>query len=104
MTKYRKYEDSLTESLKDSREAEAYLNANIEAFMEDNDIESLMFAFEHLIKASYSVSKLARKIGISRMHLYRIFNNETTPSFTIIMEIIKSLGFKIEAKRNLKTA
>lgn len=95
----RKYEDYLIEKLKNSDHAEAYLNANIEAFMEDNDIEALMIAFEHLIKANYSVSQIAKKTGISRTHLYRIFDNKTTPSFTIVMEIIKSLGFKIEAKK-----
>jgi len=95
----RRYEDYLIEKLKNPNYAEAFLNANIEAFMEDGDIGALMLSFEHLIRANYSVSKIAKKVGISRTHLYRIFDNETTPSFTIVMDIIKNLGFKIEVKK-----
>ena len=90
MIRYRRYEDVLIEKLKDPKHAEAFLNANIEAFMEDGEIGALMLSFEHLIKANYSVSKIAKKVGISRTHLYRIFDNETNPSFNIVMEIIKA--------------
>ena len=95
----RDYEEYLIESLKDPEEAEAYLEASLEAYMEDNDIKALMLAFEHLARAKYSVSEMARQAGISRQHLYRIFDNETSPNFNTVMTIIKSLGFTLEVKR-----
>lgn len=95
----RNYEDYLIEKLKDPEYAEEYLNASIEAFLEDNDTKALMITFEHLTRANHSISGLAKNAGISRQHLYRIFDNEAIPNFATVLQILKALGFKIEAKR-----
>jgi len=97
--KLRKYEDYLIEKLKDPEYAEAYLNASLEAFMEDNDTQALMLAFEHLARAKYSITEMAKQTGVQRQHLYRIFDNESNPNFSTVFTIIKSLGFTLEAKR-----
>lgn len=95
----REFQDYIIEKLKDSEYAEAYLNASLEAYMEDNDINSLLLALEYLTRANYSIKGLAKQAGISRQHLYRIFDNESTPNFNTIITIIKSLGFTLEVKR-----
>ncbi|MDD3013755.1 MAG: putative addiction module antidote protein [Candidatus Gastranaerophilales bacterium] len=95
----RDYQDYLIKKLKDPDEAEAYLNASLEAYMEDNDTKALMLALEHLARAKYSVTELSRITGVSRQHVYRIFDNESNPNFTTISTIIKSLGFTLGAKR-----
>jgi probable addiction module antidote protein len=100
----RKYEDYLIESLKNPDEAEAYLNASIEAYMEDKNSQALMLALEHLARARYSMTDLAKKVGVQRQHLYRIFDNESNPKFQTITELINSLGFTLEAKRKPQTA
>lgn len=100
----RNYQEALIESLKDPEEAEAYLNASLEAFMEGNNAEALMLALEHLARAKYSITELAQQAGVKRQHLYKIFDSESIPSFNIIFSIIKSLGFTLEAKRNPKSA
>lgn len=94
----RKYEDYLVESLKDPSEAEAYLNASLEAYMEDNDAKALMLALEHLARAKYSITEMAKQAGIQRQHMYKIFDNESNPNFSTVFMIIKSLGFTLEAK------
>jgi len=102
----RKLEDYLTESLKDTKEAQAFLTAALEEFQEDNDFEAFANALEILIKAQGSVSQFSKDTDINRTHLYRIINNEVQPQFSTISNILKSLGFKLSVKRTkkLKTA
>lgn len=99
----RKYDEYLVETLKNPIEAAGYLNASLEAYMEDNDAMALMLALEHLARAKYSVTEMAKKTGIPRQNLYKIFASETNPNFNTIFKIIINLGFKLEAKPILKT-
>lgn len=99
MTKYRKLDDYLIETLKDNKEAQNFLNAALEEFQEDNDLEALTNAFELLIKAQGSVSQFSKDTNISRTHIHRIINNETQPAFTTITTILNNLGFKLSVKR-----
>lgn len=94
----RKYDDYLIETLKDPKEAEGYLNASLELYMEDNDAQALMIALEHLARAKYSITEVSRKTGIPRQNLYKIFDNETNPNFNTVFILIKSLGFKLVAQ------
>jgi len=94
----RKYDEYLIESLKDPNEAEGYLNASLEAYMEDNDAMALMLSLEHLARAKYSITQVSKKTGIPRQNLYKIFDNETSPNFNTIFTLIKSLGFRLIAK------
>lgn len=94
----RKYDDYLIKTLKDPNEAEGYLNASLEAYLEDNDAKALMLSLEHLARAKYSITDVSRKTGIPRQNLYKIFDNETNPNFNTIFTLIKSLGFRLVAK------
>ena len=91
----RNYDEYLIESLKNPEEAEGYLNASLELYMEDNDAQALMLALEHLARAKYSITEVSRKTGIPRQNLYKIFDNETNPNFNTVFTLIKSLGFKL---------
>ena len=94
----RKYDEYLIESLKDPNEAEGYLNASLEAYMEDNDAMALMLSLEHLARAKYSITQMSKQTGIPRQNLYKIFDNTTNPNFNTIFTLIKSLGFKLIAQ------
>ena len=100
----RDYKDYLTESLKDPEEAQAYLNASLEAYAEDNNIQALMLALDHLARAKYSISEFSQKSDVKSRHLYKIFDNESIPGFNVIFSIINSLGFTVEVKLKSKTA
>lgn len=99
---FRKLDDYLVESLKDPKEAQAFLNTILEEFQEDNDFEAFSNALEILIKAQGSLSGFSKDSSISRTHLYRIINNEVQPQFITIANILKSLGFKLSVRRNRK--
>lgn len=94
----RKYDEYLIETLKDPKEAEGYLNASLEAYMDDNDAAALMLSLEHLARAKYSITEVSKQTGIPRQNLYKIFDNETNPNFNTIFILIKSLGFKLVAQ------
>lgn len=94
----RKFEDIWIEQLKDTEQVEIYLNNTLEEFVETKNADAFLVALEHLAKAKYSMTELAKKLGISRKHLYRIFANESNPSMLIISQLIDSLGYKIEVK------
>jgi probable addiction module antidote protein len=99
----RDYQDYLIEKLQKEEEAVAYLNASIEEYLEDGDTKALMLALEHLARAKYSITEMAKKSGVKRQHLYKILNNESNPSFSTFFAIINSLGFKLEAKLKPQT-
>jgi len=94
----RKYDEYLIETLKNPKEAEGYLNASLEAYMEDNDAAALMLSLEHLARAKYSITEVSKQTGIPRQNLYKIFDNETNPNFNTVFILIKSLGFKLIAQ------
>lgn len=94
----RDYDEYLINSLKDEEEATAYLNASLEAYLEDKNAQALMLAFENLVRAKYSFTELAKRLGIKSQNLYRIFDNKINPNFAIIFSLINELGFKLEVK------
>lgn len=63
----RNYKDYLIESLQDPEEAKVYLQASIEAYLEDNNIEALMLAFEYLSKAQGVEIKMPNKETLKAM-------------------------------------
>ncbi|MDD3436612.1 MAG: hypothetical protein PHC64_05615 [Candidatus Gastranaerophilales bacterium] len=96
----RDYDEYLINSLKDKEEAMAYLNASLEAYLEDKNTQALMSAFENLSRAKYPMKELAKRLGIKSQNLYRIFDNKINPNFTIIFSLIDELGFRLEVKQS----
>ena len=96
--KFRTFDDYLVESLQDPEEAQAFLNAALEDFQEDNDLKAFLLALEILIKSKSTVSKFAQQSEINRTHIYKILNNEVQPQFNTINNILKNLGFQLSVK------
>ncbi|MEI8390454.1 MAG: transcriptional regulator [bacterium] len=104
MRKYKNMDDYIIELLKDPEEAEAYLNASIDEYMNDGDIAAFCIALEHLVKSKSSVSEFSEKNKFNRKQLYRIFKNEINPSMDSVLKILNSLGFKVQFKLLTKIA
>src|SRR5574344_620732 len=73
-----------------------YLNANLKDYLEDGDFNSFYRALEIVIKTKDSVSGFAKKIGMSRTHLYSLFKSEKEPKFSTIIKIFQELGYELE--------
>ncbi|MEK6772299.1 MAG: addiction module antidote protein [Bdellovibrionota bacterium] len=87
------YRESLIEDLKGNEKAQySYLKASLE---ENGDIpEAFLKAVETVAKAR-GFSNFAKKTGLNRENLYRIFSNERTPRLESLVKILDALGFKL---------
>ena len=89
-------ENYLVNDLKSEEDIKLYLNASLKDYLEDGDFNSFYRALEIVIKTKDSVSNFAKKIGISRTHLYSLFKSEKEPKFSTVIKIFKELGYELE--------
>ena len=89
-------ENYLINDLKSEENIKLYLNASLKDYLEDGDFNSFYRALEIVIKTKDSVSNFAKKIGMSRTHLYSLFKSEKEPKFSTIVKIFKELGYELE--------
>lgn len=89
-------EKYLINDLKTEEDFKLYLNASLKDYLEDGDFNSFCRALEIVIKAKDSISNFAKKVGMSRTHLYSLFKNEKEPKFSTIVKIFQELGYELE--------
>jgi probable addiction module antidote protein len=85
----------LMESLKDPKEAAAYLDVALE----EKDIDAFLHALRTVAEAQGGMSAIARKTRLNRAGLYRMFTSEGNPSFRNVARVVGSLGYKIRFER-----
>ena len=89
-------ENYIVTDLKSDEEIKLFLNASLKDYLEDGDFNSFYRALEIVIKAKDTVSGFAKKVGISRSHLYSLFKSEKEPKFSTIAKIFQELGYELE--------
>ena len=82
-----------------SENAVGYLETALEEYEEDNDVRALMIAIQRVAKIQGGMTELARKSGLNRQNLYRIFSNQVSPRFDTLSKILKALGYTISLKK-----
>jgi probable addiction module antidote protein len=87
------YREALIDQLKGDEKAQfAYLKESLE---ENADMpEAFLKAVETVAKAR-GFSGFARKTGLNRENLYRIFSGERSPRLDSLVKIFDALGFKL---------
>lgn len=90
----RTFNEFLTNDLKDTQEALAFLKVAIEEFLQNNDLTDFNNALSVLIKAQGSVTQFAKNTGVSRTHLYKILKSKSEPKFSTLKQILCELGFE----------
>lgn len=93
----------LVEDLKNEEFAKEYLEELFKEYLEDGNKEAFLHCLKPLVQAQGSVSEFAKKVGVNRTYLYKIFGNKISPDFSTIIKIIDSLGFELSfniKKRN----
>lgn len=85
------YRDSLLRSLKDPREAEAYLNAALE----ENDPGLLLLALRNVAEARGGMLRTARKAGLNRENLYRMLSKAGNPRLDSLTQLLDAMGFRL---------
>ena len=81
-------ENYIVNDLKTDEDIKLYLNTSLKDYIEDGDFNSFYRALEIAIKSRNSISGFAKKIGMSRTHLYSLFKNEKEPKFSTIVKIL----------------
>ena len=85
----------LSNSLKDPRTANSYLNDALQRLANDNNSEDFLLLLRQLTKIQGGMSSLSKKVGINRQNLYRTFASTGNPKFKSLATILKGLGYRI---------
>jgi probable addiction module antidote protein len=88
------YEPWLIESLRDRREAAAYL----EAAIEDGDQAVLMLALRHVAQAHGGVAAIARKAGLTREATYKMLSRVGNPELKSLRAVLAATGMRLAVK------
>ena len=87
------YREALIEELKGDEKAQyAYLKASLE---ENSDMPEVFLKAVETVAKARGFSGFAKKTGLNRENLYRIFSNERTPRLESLVKILDALGFKL---------
>ncbi|MCK4936266.1 MAG: putative addiction module antidote protein [Elusimicrobiales bacterium] len=93
MKKYRTHEDYLNKALQDPKEAALYMNAAVE----ENDPVLMLAVLAQVVRA-YGVSKMAKKVSLSRTGVYKTLSKKGNPELKTFMAILGASGLKMSFK------
>lgn len=86
------YQDYLIESLRNKKEAIAYLNA---ALM-DEDERVFLLALKNVIEAQGGIiAEIARETGLNRENLHRMLSKKGNPKIANIRSVLNTLGLEL---------
>lgn len=91
--KYRDFQDYLSERLKDSELALAYLN---EALADENQRVFLLALKDVIDAQGGDISYLAREAHLSRQNVYRMLSNKGNPRWNSLTSLFNALGFQLQ--------
>lgn len=95
MRHYRSYKEHLIESLKDPKEASAYLESCLEEAIETREFGVFLLAVRDVVEAQGGVSNISEKMKAGRESLYKSLTEESKPRFSTIMLALKACGFGV---------
>lgn len=88
------YQEDLIESLKNPKEAAAYLNAVIE----EGDRELFLLALRNIAKAQGGISSIAEKAHLNRENLYRMLSKRGNPEIKSLLTLLRAMGLELTVK------
>ncbi|MEK6691065.1 MAG: addiction module antidote protein [Nitrospirota bacterium] len=88
------YQEDLIESLKNPKEAAAYLNAAIE----EGDRELFLLAIRNIAEAQGGISAIAEKAHLNRENLYRMLSKRGNPEIKSLMTLLRAMGLALTVK------
>ncbi|HVN96781.1 MAG TPA: addiction module antidote protein [Syntrophorhabdaceae bacterium] len=91
MSRKSSYQKDLIESLKDPREAAAYLNAAIE----ENDRAIFLLALRNVAKAHGGMASIAEKAKLNRESLYRMLSKKGNPEIESLYSLLNAMGLRL---------
>lgn len=92
------YEEWLIDSLKNKKEAAAYLQVALEEYQDDGDLEAFLLALRHVADAQGGIGKLSQRTHLNRESLYKTLSSKGNPKLQTIGILLKGLGFEFFIK------
>ena len=86
----------IEQELKTEDDIKEWLSMNLEAYLDDGNLNAFVRSLEYVVRAKDTISNLSKKTGISRSNLYAIFKGEVTPQFDTILKVLKELGYTLK--------
>jgi probable addiction module antidote protein len=86
------YDEWLIHSLKNKKEAAAYLQVSLEEYQKDGDLEAFLLALRHVAEAQGGITHLNRE------SLYKTLSKSGNPKLQTIGLLLKGLGFEFLIK------
>jgi len=99
MPKIYSYQKDLIESLKDPREAAAYLNAAIE----EGDRAVFLLALRNVAEARGGMAVLAGKANLSRESLYKMLSKKGNPEIKSLYTLLHAMGLRLAIEAEPRT-
>ncbi|MBN1570604.1 MAG: putative addiction module antidote protein [Acidobacteria bacterium] len=94
------YQEDLIESLKDPREAAAYLNAA----MGEGDRELFLLALRNVAEAHGGMTALSQKSKLNRESLYRMLSRKGNPEIRSIVTLLHAMGLRLSVEPQTRRA
>jgi len=89
------FKENLLKALSDPKEAQAYLEAALSAYETDGNTDALLLAMRDVAQAQGGVGQLAKRVGITREHLYNVLASKHNPRLDNLLSILSGLGFRV---------
>jgi probable addiction module antidote protein len=85
------YREDLLERLKDADYAAEYL-AQVLA---ENDKAAFLVALKDVVEATGGMSAMAKRVGLKRPSLYKVFSKRGNPTLDTLQAILEALGLRV---------
>ncbi|MFA7567826.1 MAG: addiction module antidote protein [Alkalispirochaeta sp.] len=95
----RTFRDLVTEHVQDPAQALEYLNASLELFEQDSDLDSFLTAIRTVVDANGGMTKLAQETDLNRQHLYRSLSRNGNPTIRTLESVLRALGLRLTIKK-----
>jgi probable addiction module antidote protein len=79
-------------------ETEEAIMAYLEAALAENDTKFLLKAIGNIVR-SKGMTRIAKELDLSREGLYDSFSSKGNPSFTTVVKVLDTLGFRFNVER-----
>ena len=80
---------------KHPKEIKQYLEIALEEYQKDNNEKAFLSSLAVITKAKSGFTKLSKKTGLNREHLYKALSKNGDPKFSTIMQTMHFLGLNL---------
>ena len=94
--KFPNHKDYLLKQLREDEEyAEMWFESILEDYSKTKDVNELVYNLRPLIEAKYTLCEFAKKVGVHRITLYKIFAKKMVPSIDILNKVFSGIGYNL---------